>query len=339
MPYSANMAVSTLVILGIVFCVFQPIINIANLLTIVAFMKVRTLQNHTSNLLIFALSLADFVTGIYVLLYYGIPLVFSLRPLLNEIGCMMSVPLDNIYITGNLLLVAISIDRVLLVSKDYSKYVKMVTKFRLKLTMGICFLIGQIPSVFELSFWNYAKKNNANAATINFDDICLYPAIRLKWVSICLSCFYYVPLFLVGTFCIIFVKRLLIRISNKRRIGPPLQSAGDSIEDAEGIRDEIARSSVEERSHDTTKKRYIKPAITLAALVSAMCISLLPNCISLVVEALSGSLNTDVRYIMWMILQLNPFLDPLFFAATQKGIRDYYGAKIRELFRDLCNRN
>ena len=58
------MVVSTLVILGIVVCVSQPITIIGNILTILAFMKVPSLRYHMSNLLIFALLIADFVTEI-----------------------------------------------------------------------------------------------------------------------------------------------------------------------------------------------------------------------------------------------------------------------------------
>ena len=321
------MAVSTLVILGIVICVFQPITIIANLLTIVAFMKVRTLQNHTSNLLIFALSIADFVTGIYVLLHIGIPFAFSLRPPLGEIGCMMSVPLDNIYITSNLILVAISIDRVLLVSMDYSKYVKLITKFRLQSIIVTLFLFGQIPTVIDLSLWNYAKENNAKAASINFKELCHYPSRRMKSVGIYVYvCLFLFPLFLIGILSIIFVKRLLIRINTSRRIRPEPQNQENN-RHAIVNQDEIPRAPASEE--ETTKKRYVKPAVTLAALVLAMSISMLPFCSYHIVESLTGLKNTKLTYATYLMLQLNPLLDPLFFAATQKGIREYYGAKIR----------
>ena len=126
------MALDLWVIIGIVLCVTQPVTIISNLLTIIAFVKVASLQTHKSNMLIFALSIADLITGVYQLFYFGIPFAFSLRPPLGEIGCMIADPVERIYYTGNLLLVAISIDRVLLVSMDYSKYVKIITKKRLK---------------------------------------------------------------------------------------------------------------------------------------------------------------------------------------------------------------
>ena len=323
---------ATFVIIGIILCAMHPVTIIANLLTIIAFMKVPSLQTHTSNLLIFALSIADLICGVYQILYYGIPFAFGLRPPLGEIGCMMTIPFERVYYAGNLLLLAISIDRVLLVSMDYSKYVKMITKLRLKVTIVICFLVGQIPAVVELSTWNYAKRVNANAASINFEEVCLYPAVRLKWYSVFSSIWvFFMPPLLVGTFSIIFFKRLLIRINKNRRVVPDTDSSNRR---ASGNQDEIARPPVADED-ETAKKRYIKPAVTLAALVSAMCISMLPNFIYRLVQALRQKLNPSLSYIMWLILQLNPFLDPLFFAATQKGIKEFYGKKIRALFAGL----
>ena len=85
---------STFGIIGILLCVTQPITIIANLLKIIAFVKVPSLQIHASNLLIFALSFADFVSGVYQFLYYGILFAFGLRPPFGEIGCVMTVPLE-----------------------------------------------------------------------------------------------------------------------------------------------------------------------------------------------------------------------------------------------------
>ena len=322
------MALDLYVIIGISLCVTQPVTIIANLMTIAAFMKVPSLQTHTSNLLIFALSITDLVCGVYQLLYYGIPSAFGLRPPLGEIGCMVSVPLEYTYNTGNFLLIAISIDRVLLVSMDYSQYVKMMTKFRLKALAGICVMICQVASIIELSFWNYAKRNNANAASINFKKLCLFPARRMNSFSIYVSvCYLFLPLIAVGIFSIIFVKRLLIRVRGPQRIAPVTDDNNSNIRSAGENREEIAREET------TTKKRYVKSAVTLAALVAAMGVSLLPYCTYRIVNALNGELNSNMEYAVYLALQLNPLLDPLFFAATQKGIREYYATKIRAILR------
>ena len=331
---------------GIVEILTQPVTIIANLLTIIAFVMVPGLQTQSSNLLIFALSIIDCVSGIYQLLFFGIPLTFGFYPLFDEIGCMMTMPFEYTYSVGNIILVAISIDRVLLVSMDYSKYVKTMTKFRLKVTIAICFLICYTASAFELSLWNYAKRNNVNAASVNFKERCLFPVRRLKWFGIYVSgCFFFLPLILVAIFSVVFVKRLMKRLGKDVRVGPAaLQNtenhARSGNDDQHGIAADPSALATDDANHNTAKKRYMKSAVTLAALVSAMCISMLPYCSYVIVVAtLSGTYSPIVTNILYMVLQLNPLLDPIFFAATQKGIREFYGHKIRAMFRTLFNPN
>ena len=320
------MAIDTYFFFGIFECITQPVTIIGNLLTMIAFLKVPSLQTHTSNRLIFALSIADMISGLYQLFYFGIPFAFGLPPPFGEIGCMMIGPLEYTYNAGNFLLVAISIDRVLLVSMDYSNYLKMMTKPRVRGAIVTCFGISYAAFFFELSLWNYAKENNAIAAGIDFTKTCLRPPRRMKWFSIFLSvCFFALPLLLVGLLSILFVKGLLKRIGKTRRIGPSSTTTSESNQE----------SPDEDGSQGTVKKRYMKSAVTLAALVSAMCVSMLPYLTYLLIVGISGSFSSAMNFIMYLVLQLNPFLDPLFYAATQKGIREFYGSKIRALFRTI----
>ena len=338
------MAVDTYFIIGVVECAVQLITILANMLIIVAFFKVQSLQTHSSNVLIFALSVVDLTSGAYQFLYIGVPYALRLNPPLAENGCMIAVVLEYVYFTGNILLVAISIDRVLLVSMDYSRYVKTVTNLRLKVTIGVCVLIGQLGSVFELSLWNYAKRTNEVAANINFVEVCFWPVRRLKWFGIYVSvCQYCLPLLLVAVFSIIFVRRLLIRIHRNRRVGPEASNTDSNEGSARLSENQTVGSTSSDTNHGSVKKRYIKSAVTLAALVSAMGISMLPYCIYLIVVSLTGSFNSTLTFSMYLVLPLNPLLDPLFFAATQRGIREYYGNKIRTLPRIFtsfrCNTN
>ena len=74
-----------------------------------------------------------------------------------------------------------------------------------------------------------------------------------------------------------------------------------------------------------------KSAITIFALVSPIAISILPIRTYRIVDALTARLISTVEYAMYLILQLNPLLDPPFFAVTQKDIRTFYAKKIRGL--------
>ena len=331
-----TMASDLYLIYGSIQCIIQSTCIIANLLTIIGFANIPNLRKNTSNILIYALSITDFFCGIYQLSYRGLPMMLGLGPPLAETGCKLIRPLEYVYSAGNYILVVISIDRVLLVSMDYSKYNKTVTKLRLKVTIGICFLISFLASLFDLSLWNYAKRNNANAASINFEEACRSPPKRMKWFGIYTSVsFYLLPLLLICIFSVIFVNRLLARINKGRRIGNVPTDASSNTGNASA--NESGQGTAGVKNDGGSKKRYMKSAVTLAALVSAMAISMLPYCTYLLVVAISGSFSSDLTTIMYLVLQLNPMLDPIFYAATQKSIREYYGNKIRSLLRSFRN--
>ena len=323
-------------IYGVFQCVVQPFTIVANFLIILAFVKIRSLQTHTSNLLIYALSVTDFVCGI-MYLSGGAPMLGLGYPF-GEIGCMVLVFLGYIYYIGNFILVAISVDRVLMVTLDYSQYVKIVTKLRINVTIALCILISFVAAVFEIMLWNYSKKNNVIASGINYDKICLSPPRRLKWFSTYHSvCFFILPVMLVGFFSVVFVYCLWARLRKNRRIGINATSTtGASSSVANSQHQSLATGSepvntVKDGTH--VKKRYLKSAVTLAALVLSMSITMLPYCIYTVYVAMSGDINPRMTYIMIMVLQVNPLLDAIFYAATQKSIKEFYLNNIRAIVR------
>ena len=115
-----------LYIYGVTTFVMSIITIIGNVMTVVVFQQERSLTVKPSNLLILALSMTDLIYGVYILIYYGIT-VFGLGYPYGELGCMVSVVLENTFVISNILLVGISLDRVFLITVDYSKYIKLQT--------------------------------------------------------------------------------------------------------------------------------------------------------------------------------------------------------------------
>ncbi len=263
-------------------------------------------------------------------IFYGIPILFKLGNPYVEIGCMASILLDYTYITSNLLLIAIGFDRLFLVTFSYNKYVAYQTTRRVKVSIVICYVVGLVSAVIEMSSWNYAKRNNQIAANIDFNQYCLFAPRRMRYFGLYISlAFYCTPLILIAILSTLFFIRLQKTIKKKRQIGISAteMSAGPSNNKPGTEPDETSDGAV-------IRKRYIKPAITLAALVSAMAISMLPYCIYLIVVFFNPRLSDpDLISIMWFIGQLNPALDPVFYAATQKAVREFYQKKLLKFFR------
>ena len=335
------MALSGALYVYYVFGLFQTVTQsatiVANLLTIIAFANIRSLRTHTSNMLIYALSVTDFIWGIFQLGYYGVTYTYRYGPPGGEIGCMISVPFEYIYSAGNMLLIAISFDRVMLVSLDYSKYVKMTTKRRLKVTIAVCYLICLAGAALELGLWNVAKRSIK--AKLDYTHGCPFPARRMKFFGLFVSLFYFtLPLVCVSILSVIFINRLMARMRKNTQVGSNSRSVATTSTTTtthNGQEGSTATDNAndENQQGNAASKRYKKAAITLGALVSAMCVSMFPYSMYLLIIAPSGRDSTPVMLSFWYVLQLNPLLDPLFYAATQKDIREFYGTKIKNLIR------
>ena len=396
-----------------VFALIFACLNISgNLLIIIAFIKVKPLRVNPSNVLILALSIADLLYGSFVLILDAIPYAFMDVYPYGEYGCMMLVAGSNCYVVGNLILVAISIDRLLLVSMDYNKYIKFQTLSRMKQILAICCAIGLASAVFELSLWNYAKSTNPVAANINFSVACFSPARFTRWFGLTYSIgLFCMPVLLVTVVSGVFFYRLHQKLKKTRKIGSrtdtsstkstaatlvhneTLNTAGDRsqqhVENADIFREEISpqnarlesisehvnnntkkcnlggsttqepirsaaaalqagtdsKSTVNTKvtnkpqsSMDTTRSRYIKPAITLGVLIASFSISVLPYCTYIIVGIVCPACTSiTALYTVLTIVQLNPLLDPIFYSATQRLIRDYYVKKIRNISK-CCTR-
>ena len=338
------MAIDIYFIFGVCSLFVSALTIVGHSMTIHAFRQVPNLTTNPSNLFILALSAVDLIFGLNIFFYYAIPNTFGLGNPFGEIGCLLSVFLDDVYITGNFLLVAISVDRVMLVSMDYSKYMKSQTKIRIKLVIGLCCAIGFLNAVIEVALWGYAKSVNEAAANIDFDAYCVYPARRMKWFSLYITFGVYCPpVFIVGILSVVFLIFLRRRMQKSTRIGSEVRSAVRSNagrSDGNGGRSDGGSTGRSdgggEGERDVMRNRYLKPAITLGALVTAMTISMLPLCIYLVIEAFADRPNNyNLVYIMWFIYELNPCLDAVFYAATQRSIKEYYWQKSVR----LCKRN
>lgn len=315
---------------GLLSLIVSTITVVGHSLILVAFHQIRSLTTNPSNRLIQALSVCDLSFGVFVFINYGIPITFGLDNPYGEIGCLISYLVDiTAYLAGNLLLVAITLDRVQLVSMEYSQYMKSQNKSKISKIIGGCFAVGMTNAIIETGFWNYAKRNNEAAANIDFSQYCAYPPRRMSWFSIYTFLMYVTPVITVGVLSVVFLFLLRKRLQKSTRIGNDSSSRSDATGPDGNTGDKVGKTDGEEEEKgDVVRKRYLKPAITLGALVAAMALSMLPYCMYLTIESFtSKTLNYNLMYFMWLIYELNPFLDSVFYTATQKTIKEYYWKK------------
>ncbi len=324
---------------GIASIVAAFFILFGNGLTLIAFWKEKSLRSGPSNNLIIALTLNDFLYGCHILFLVGIPYSFFTDYPYGEYGCMAAVICNNIFVVGNLLLLAITVDRILLVALKYSTYVKFQTSRRVAIEIAICYIIVAAIVTTELGLWNFAKKFDHVAKILNFEQYCLSPARRLKEFGLLLSFgFYVIPIVSIFALNIVFFALLIRKIKNRSKIGDStMHSQVDTMRrnQATSLGDKTDDRGSDSKTN-STRNRYIKPAVTLGVLVVAMAISNIPYCTYIIVASFCESCKSPTLIrICLLFTELNSLLDPLFYALTQRKITEFYRKKLQRMYASL----
>ncbi|XP_072037047.1 5-hydroxytryptamine receptor 1B-like [Amphiura filiformis] len=354
----------------IAYSIFLPLLTlltiVANLGIITAFWKVSSLREKPSNLLILCLSFVDLIQG---LLFLPIMSHFQIIGIwiFGEIGCQLWIAIGTITsVTSIFLLVAISLDRLLLISLTYPRYVKLLLKSRIKVTAILCLICALIPTFTELVVWQKAKSLDIKAESINFELTCLSPTRRVVQFQFFMIIFSILPFFVVVIFtCTFFIR--LRRITKSNRVGGTHNHDGSLSSPATGIADKddesnnapagishkpstshrlttgpeesLRRIFVSEESgpESGSRARYIKPAITLSALVLAMITCLMPYNLYVIVIIPVCSKCYDPRLVsnLGILIFCNPLFDAVFYGVTQGKIRGFYLAQIRGIYRQM----
>ena len=308
-----------------------------NSATILAFWRLARLREKPSELLILNLSFSDLLTGLAVIPLWSPVYITPAHWPLGENGCRVAILFLNMGIHGSLFAVlSISIDRFMLISMEYPRYVYAMTRKRVKLVIAAIWLLGLVTVAIEMGLWDVAKVVDKDAATIDYTMYCLSPPRRLLAFSVTFFlCFYMLPVIIVCVLSIAFLYLLHKRIkrgeehrlrSHSQRSSqmdikiPPTQWANDNL---------IPRRQL--------RKRYIRPAFTLIALVSAMACCMIPYCLYVIITDFMYECptcqNVDILYNLLLLQFCNACLDPFLYAMTKKKIRKFYQSSWKAFFK------
>ncbi len=206
---------------------------------------------------------------------------------------------------------------------EYPRYVKFQSKTKVLLTVAICFIIAIVPAIAEICFWEYAK--SVGGIQINYDHTCILPVRYGTPVISLLSLFIFlfIPLFSLAALSIAFLHVLRQRLQRIKGVGPEDESTHS-----------IAGPITIEKRTQRVKNRYLKPAMTLGAVVLALAITIMPYiCYVVIIGAIWPEyLNPKVVYInIALTLFCKPIFDPVMYAVSESKIRKFYITCFREL--------
>ena len=319
---------------NVFFAIFIPILSsltvIGNVMIIVAFWKLPNLREKPSELLILNLSIVDLLTGLVVLpvqsLVYIIPGYWPL----GEIGCrLQAISLQTNIYASLFTLIGISTDRCLLVLKEYPVYLKMQSLNRIKITIAACWLAAFSAAMIEQILWNPAKSLDVTAALIDFRKTCLTPPRRLQGYTMTVFLVvYFGPVITVCGLSISFLYLLKRRLKKTKPSG-----AASSATQSTALDNNTPSQAqpTEQINRQPSRSRYIKPAISLMAVVTSMAICMLPYCFYvIIIELFCQECNQPrVLFILLLLQFCNACLDPVLYGMTQKKIRQFYGICVK----------
>ena len=299
------------------YAVFLPVLiivtTIMNSGTIVAFWKLPSLREKPSEMLILNLACSDLPTGSVVLPLASPLYITPSRWPFGEIGCTIWNFFIDVSNHGTLfVLLAISLDRFLLVFLEYPQYVKNVTKSRIYKLITAGWIFAILTAVVEMAFWQKAKDLDETARTIDHTRYCLSPPRRVQ--SFALSFFlilYLFPVIMVLGLSILFLYQLRLRLNKAKSQRSPTNGSSPS-PIKKGVSD--------------LKSQYIKPGVTLIGLVSAMAICMLPYSFYVIIIESGCEQCNDLKLIYDLLLMqfCNACLDPFIYVLTRKRMRKFY---------------
>ncbi|XP_022105067.1 beta-3 adrenergic receptor-like [Acanthaster planci] len=333
--------------------------------TIVAFICDSGLRDKPSNLLILALSCSDLCVGFVIT---SITLsTFFVSWTLGELGCRFVISVGDLIVPlGPLLVAAICLDRYLLISRDYPRYLAIQTRRRVRLTIALCWLLTAVLCTTENILWDVAPVDDTD-----FTRACTSPSkSNLQFQQFSNIVYALIPFSFVTGCSVRFLVLLRRKLKGHRRVGPRTVSAqvrwAQATTPRQPSTEFLSPTSLSESNEPSTctahredngvtrlippvyspdtdspsqllRSRYVRPIITVICLVAALAVCYMPYCIYfLFVVTLCPSCNSPNLFTTFHLLRLfNSCLDPILYAATQRRIRTFYGKQFRRLSRHI----
>ncbi|XP_072030461.1 neuropeptide Y receptor type 1-like [Amphiura filiformis] len=322
---------------NIFYAVFIPVLILltvtGNIAILVAFWKMPSLREKPSELLILNLSCVDLSTGLIVLPYWSPVYITPGTWPFGEVGCRILATFNNTTVHASLFAIsAISVDRFLLVMKEYPQYLRIQSRKRVYITIIACWIFALATVIPQQGMWLRAKVIDETAREINFENLCLFPPRRVRLYSstmfVALYCLPVLLLCILSMAFLYFLRRRLKRNRQVEHTWPSTTTTQANLEDEgqqQGGRVSDAIPTVPTVRQPNTS-RYIKPAVSLISIVSAMAICMLPYCLYvIIIELFCQRCNEPkVLYDLLLLQFCNACLDPFFYGATQKKIRRFY---------------
>ncbi|XP_072037149.1 beta-3 adrenergic receptor-like [Amphiura filiformis] len=333
-----DLARSLHILYVVVVSVVSILTLISNMATIVSFFKVRLLRQKPNNLLILNLSCADLGVGL-IQIYRFPKTAFRIWPY-GKYGCQLLHFLVSLFVSaGMVTTIAIGMDRFLLLSRDYPKYLMIQSRKRIINIIGGIWLYGILLGSSEVLLWDILTPPTLHDYYDFNLDCRSPPKHNVVYALVVFMLGIFGPLLAIDSFSIAFFVRLIRKL--RQPMVHPSSNTGMSsqIIHPSSSRSAAAPNSVPMangadvlRPGADPNQRYKKAAVLLGAIVLLVNICTLPFVLYVIITSVfcPQCNNAYHRDILGDLLYLNSCINPFLYAGTMIKIRKFYK-------RVLCN--
>ena len=321
-------------------CIITVLVLVGNITTVVAFWKVPLLREKPSNLLILNLTCADLGVGFSLLMVT--PGRFVGHWLWGKTGCQINVFILNFFIiSGMLSTLAISVDRFLLITKSYPRYIALQSQKTILTIIAGVWIYALTWGIVEIILWDVVVESLPEDY-FDFNKVCESPAKHAFLpAAIFFLINFLVPLIAIEVLSVCFVGKLRDKLkstnpgdqnttgtSQSYTISKSV-SSGKHLRSRPGTTTEEGETSgqtgrINERR--STRRHYMKAAVTFAGIVILLNSCLLPYIFYVLITSsfCPWCRNERVSSILFQVVRTNSSLNPFMYALTMTKIRQFY---------------
>ncbi|XP_071949070.1 probable G-protein coupled receptor No18 [Antedon mediterranea] len=310
-----------------------------NALTIIVFTRNATLRNNPqSNRHIMSLATADLGVGLIPL-----PLLIVVTTLdrwpFGVVMCMLKSIIEGSFLIVTIYTIAfISLDRYLLVHKEYPVYLEAQTKRKVNMQISFTWVFSIVTmTTNEIVYYEVVGFNDTTA-----DDLyCNFHTIPETLSNLfLLFILLFVPMSVIAYFNLNTFLNIRKRILRRRRVGimddgasatvntvavnPSKNDRAQNADDMSSKFPNVHRPTDKNKSstHVDFKRRYIKPAIMMGVILSTFLVCWAPLGITGVMKNFTMVFE-DRRHWKWihLIMYADSVFNPILYAITNKKVR------------------
>lgn len=314
--------------LGVVTSIWTIIIIIGNSATIAAFCYVPGLRIRPSDLIFLNLACTDLGLGLsnVLFVYSRINVIWPT----GKVGCQITLFAQNIFVVASVFTtVAIVMDRYLLVSREFPKYLTIQCRSTVRATIALIWMYAFISAGSEIILWDRVAV--LDIGRTDRPDTCQSPVKHIFLPS----AIYYV---LNAILPIILL--LTVTIYNLCKLRRVLRQIDVSNMQLQATLAAAARNAIPPPPQGlphhpyASKKRYTNAALTMVVIGLGHSLCGLPFITYTLITNLpcKECHSYFTRRVLADMVRFNSCINPFLYAATMGKIRTFY----RQVFRRIC---